>query len=207
MAFLRFYSTLLILLFTLSACIDLQLSPPDLVVTGSTNTSFIANQFKETCLNSRGKTNSLRTSLPSLGWADADDIQLVEGGLRKLRKVVLKIPGGGGHYSQTQTLHIKEDKAHVYYLNLEERFTKKVKSGTHCALYSSAAEYLKTCSDIGKYLGRAPDRNQKYPSGKAQFIGWTLSIEGKRSVISCEKTPITGTLPYHGIVISLTVQN
>lgn len=203
---MRIYSTLLALLFMLSGCIDLQLSAPDLVVTGSTNTSFTAKQFKETCLNFRGKTTSLRAELPRLGWSDADDIHLVEGGLNKLRKVVLKIPGGGGHFSQTQTLHIKEENGRIYYLNLEERFAKKIKNGTYCALYSAATEYLTTCSDIGKYLGRTPDRNQKYPLGNAQFIGWTLSVEAKRAVISCEKTPITGTLPYHGIVISLTVQ-
>lgn len=201
-----------VLLFTLSGCLDLSLSAldikskiPKLDLGSSGNLSYSATQFKQTCLSAKGNVVGLKFSLPSQGWTDADDIQLVEGDLKRLRKVILKIPGGGGHFSQTQSIHFKEENGRIYFLNLEERFTRKVKTGTYCALYSQASNYLETCSAVGQYLKKTPDRNEKYPSGGAQFIGWKTAVLGKNARVSCERTTKSGTLPYEGTVISLSV--
>lgn len=207
-------ATMVLLLLALSGCLEINLSAldiksklPKLKLGSSLNHSFVAAQFKETCLSAKGNILNLRDALPAHGWTDADDIQLVEGELKRLRKIILRIPGGGGHFSQTQTIHFKEVNGRIYFLNLEERFTSKVKSGTFCALYSEASDYLETCSDVGRFLKKAPDRNEKYPMGGAQFIGWKTTYAGKRARVSCERTTKAGTLPYSGTVISLSVEN
>lgn len=196
----------------LSGCLDLSTldfksKVSELELSSSGKISFVAAQFKETCLSANGDILSLRGTLPGHGWSEADDIQLVSGELKRLRKVVLRIPGGGGYFSQTQTIHFKEDNGRIYFLNLEERFASNAKSSTFCALYSEASDYLETCSNVGKLIKRRPDRNEKYPNASAQFIGWKTSIAGRRARVTCDRTPISGTLPYRGVVISLSVEN
>lgn len=200
-----------LLLSMLSGCldlskIDLKSKLPSLKSVKTKDISFVAAQFKDTCLRVKGDVLSLRDTVPWQGWSDADDIQLVTGELKRLRKIVLSIPGGGGHFSQTQTIHFKEDEGRIYFLSLEERFATKAKSGTYCAIYSEASDYLKTCSDVGKLIKKQPNRNEKYPNGGAHFIGWKTSFSGKRARVSCERTTKTGTLPYKGFVLSVSVE-
>ncbi|MFK7902956.1 MAG: hypothetical protein AB8B49_08965, partial [Nitratireductor sp.] len=136
------------------------------------------SEFRKIYIYTNGNVERIRNNTLSKDWLIASDEYLKLGGLSALRKKVLKIPGGGGKFSHSQTLHYKLSQHGSFYLNLEERFYKNKLNNNYCALYSKI-DFLSTCEAAGKMMGRAPDRNQIYKKNDAHFISWNFKLSGR----------------------------
>lgn len=161
----------------------------------------LAHEFAAVCLSAKGRVDVLRREVERHGWKKADDSDLDTAGLARLRKKILKIPGGGGRFSESQTLYQKKDAGILFTLSLEERFERGSAISSICSIHADT-EFLPVCASIGKYLVRPPDRNQKYESRNAHFIGWAISFGQKAANVTCEQAP-ESRLGDKGVSLSL----
>lgn len=185
-------SSKLIFLLAVTGCTTINTSTLDLPSIGQTEIDTVkrstANEFAATCLSSKSNVKLLREKVEANGWQLANDDDLKDIKLSKLRKKILDIPGGGGHYSETQSIFKKNIGNQILILNLEEHFSRNNPDIDHCEIYSTD-ELLANCTQIGSILKRPPDRNQKYQSQNAHFIGWSIAHDNKAGDIMCKKNP------------------
>ena len=178
-----------------------------LVADNGTETSFPeANEFKRTCLSGAHLPEDAKIIATGSGWSEAGSRELEEAGLTQLRKTVLSIPGGGGRFVEEQEILSKTSSEGSMILNLERRISGDETRSTLCALYSRT-EFLKACEQLGREIGKAPDRNQKYPEREAHFIQWQTLIDGKEATVSCSRTPQSALMPYDGTVLSVLIDH
>ncbi len=190
-------------LLLLGACVPV----PDRAFDLSARTDFqvdnpLANTFAGICLAGDG-SQAWHELAAKHGWIIADDALLAANGLQGLRRKILEVPGGGAHVSETQAVFIGVEADKVAALSLETSSSRDGGQSARCLVHFSKADHLALCASLGRLLGKAPDRNQRYTAHDAHFIGWDMHRDGRPVRIGCDKAALSPAQT--GVVMSISI--
>ncbi len=187
----------------LGACVPAHDRAADLsLMTGLQADESHSARFAETCLNG-ASSESWFEHAGNHGWIVANDDWLATNGFAGLRRTVLQIPGGGAHVSETQAVFQKAGSTGAMALSIETSKSRDGGQTAKCTVHVMNADHLAVCASLGRALGRAPDRNQRYKDRDAQFIGWDMHHGGKPTRIGCDKPSVPPV--QSGVVMSMTM--
>ena len=85
--------------------------------------SELTNAFRSFCLSGTVNLEDFAAKALSSGWLKATDQQLKNAGLVRLRKKVLKVPGGGAPVEEAQEIFFDSTNARI--LTFEQRYDRK----------------------------------------------------------------------------------
>ena len=180
-----------------------------------------AKTFANLCMANNKSIPAIEELALETKWLLADDKDLEKSKLSKLRRKILEIPGGGGHFRETQTLLIDKSHEQKHFLNLMQKFNRQDKLvSTKCVLYFEEENHLPICTSVGKLLKRPPDSNSKFSQSNSQFIRWNIVLNAKKGSVRCDgmgtveteakstedkSAAIKETNGFNGTVVSLTI--
>ena len=206
---MRIKTTLLCVL-SLSACVNNNsstrgLQAIDLALVANNESSLLVRQFSKLCLAQTESAQSIFEKAKADDWQEASKNTLNAEGLSKLKKITLRIPGGGSPVEESQSILTKSFEDDVFVLEIAERFDRKRLVSIGCTLFGKQGEFLQHCANLGELINRAPDQNTKYKESNAHFISWNAALSGKQARIRCITTPNSPTLPYEGTQLSVSL--
>ena len=206
---MRIKTTLLCLL-SLSACVSSNTSTRglqaiDLSSVSNSEASLLVREFSKLCLAQTASAQSILEKAKADDWQEASKNTLNAEGLSKLKKITLRIPGGGSPVEESQSILTNSFEDEVFVLEISERFDRKRLVSIGCTLFGRQGEFLKNCASLGEIINRAPDQNTKYKESDAHFISWNAALSGKQARIQCLTTPNSPTLPYEGTQLSVSL--
>ncbi len=175
-----------------------------------------AKTFANLCMANNKSIPTIEALALETKWLLAEVKDLEKAKLSKLRRTILEIPGGGGHFRETQTLLIDKSHETKRFLNLMQKFNRQDKLvSTKCVFYVEGENHLPICTSIGKLLKRPPDSNSKFSQSNSQFIRWNIVLHAKKGSVRCDgmgtieadakqdtKTNANG---FNGTIVSLTI--